>query len=125
MTEIADDTLTYIDGRAGRLRLNRPRALHSLNLAMVQQMTGALLEWRDDPSVRLILIDHAEGRGFCAGGDVVSIAGSAQGHGAAGRAFLLSAASRNRIFLVTMARIWLAYRTAAMRYLVFRARRPE
>ncbi|VTU00528.1 Methyltransferase, cyclopropane fatty acid synthase OS=Microvirga lotononidis GN=MicloDRAFT_00025440 PE=4 SV=1: Methyltransf_23 [Gemmataceae bacterium] len=43
---------------------------------------------------------------------------------AAGRAFLLSAASRNRIFLVTMARIWLAYRTGAMRYLVFRARRP-
>jgi len=41
----------------------------------------------------------------------------------AGRAFLLSAASRNRIFLLTMARIWLAYRTGAMRYLVFRARR--
>lgn len=82
-----EDTLTYVDGRAGRLRLNRPRALHSLNLAMVQQMTGALLDWRDDPSVRLVIIDHAEGRGFCAGGDVVSIAQSAQGHGAAGRAF--------------------------------------
>ncbi|MDB5308160.1 MAG: methyltransferase protein [Gemmataceae bacterium] len=40
------------------------------------------------------------------------------------RAFLLSAASRNRIFLLTMARIWAAYRTGAMRYLVFRARRP-
>jgi enoyl-CoA hydratase len=83
----SDETLTYIDGRAGRLRLNRPRALHSLNLAMVQQMTGALLDWRDDPAVRLIIIDHAEGRGFCAGGDVVTIAKSAQGHGAAGRAF--------------------------------------
>jgi tocopherol O-methyltransferase len=42
----------------------------------------------------------------------------------AGRAFLLSNASRNRVFLLTMARIWLAYRTGAMRYLVFRARRP-
>ncbi len=42
----------------------------------------------------------------------------------AGRAFLLSGASRNRVFLLTMARIWLAYRTGAMRYLVFRARRP-
>lgn len=88
MTDLSnDDTLTYIDGRAGRLRLNRPRALHALNLAMVQQMTGALLDWRDDPAVRLVIIDHAEGRGFCAGGDVVSIAQSAQGHGAAGRAF--------------------------------------
>lgn len=43
----------------------------------------------------------------------------------AGRAFLLNGASRNRIFLMTMARIWLAYRTGAMRYLVFRARRPD
>lgn len=42
----------------------------------------------------------------------------------ASRAFLLSAASRNRVFLLTMARIWAAYRTGAMRYLVFRAARP-
>ncbi len=42
----------------------------------------------------------------------------------AGRAFLLSSTSRNRIFLLTMARIWLAYRTGAMRYLIFRALRP-
>ena len=40
------------------------------------------------------------------------------------RGFLLSAASRNRVFLLTMARIWAAYRTGAMRYLVFRVRRP-
>jgi tocopherol O-methyltransferase len=41
----------------------------------------------------------------------------------AARSFLFSAASRNRVFLLTMARIWVAYRTGAMRYLVFRARR--
>jgi tocopherol O-methyltransferase len=41
-----------------------------------------------------------------------------------GRVFLLSEASRNRVFVLTMARIWLAYRTGAMRYLVFRSRRP-
>jgi tocopherol O-methyltransferase len=39
------------------------------------------------------------------------------------RAFLFNEASRNRIFLLTMGRIWIAYRTGAMRYLVFRARR--
>ena len=86
MTDI-DDTLTYIDGRAGRLRLNRPKALHALNLPMVRQMTRALLDWRHDRAVRLVIIDHAEGRGFCAGGDVVSIAQSAQGQSEAGRAF--------------------------------------
>jgi tocopherol O-methyltransferase len=42
---------------------------------------------------------------------------------ATARSFLFSAASRNSVFLLTMARIWLAYRTGAMRYLVFRARR--
>ena len=35
---------------------------------------------------------------------------------------LQGAASRNRVFLLTMARIWAAYRTGAMRYLVFRSR---
>lgn len=40
------------------------------------------------------------------------------------RAYLFSAASRNRVFLLTVGRIWLAYRTGAMRYLVFRARKP-
>ncbi len=85
--DASTDALTYIDGRVGRLRLNRPKALHALNLPMVRQMTRALLEWRNDPNVRLVMIDHSEGRGFCAGGDVISIANSAQGHGAAGQAF--------------------------------------
>ena len=37
--------------------------------------------------MRIVLIDHAEGRGFCAGGDVVTIAQVGEGHGAAARAF--------------------------------------
>jgi len=82
-----DDVNTYVEGGAGRLRLNRPKALHSLNLAMVQQMTRALLDWRGDPSVRIVLIDHAEGRGFCAGGDVVTIAKDVPDGGTAGHAF--------------------------------------
>ena len=54
---------------------------------MVRAMTAALVQWRDDPRVEAVLIDHASGRGFCAGGDVVTIAQSSQGHGAAGQAF--------------------------------------
>lgn len=41
----------------------------------------------------------------------------------ASRGFLLNQAARNRVFLLTMGRIWLAYRTGALRYLIFRARR--
>ena len=81
------DVLTYKEGLAGRLRLNRPNALHSLNRQMVRDMAAALIEWRDDPDVRIILIDHAEGRGFCAGGDVVGISQDVEGHEAAARAF--------------------------------------
>jgi enoyl-CoA hydratase len=81
------DVLTVKEGLAGRLRLNRPKALHSLNRRMVRDMASALHAWRDDPDVRIILIDHAEGRGFCAGGDVVDISQNVEGHEAAARAF--------------------------------------
>src|SRR3954468_19522687 len=83
----SQDVLTEKQGLAGRLRLNRPKALHSLNRQMVRDMASALIEWRDDPDVRIILIDHAEGRGFCAGGDVVGISQDVEGHEAAARAF--------------------------------------
>ncbi len=86
MTETRD-VLTYQEGLAGRLSLNRPKALHSLNRQMVRDMATALHEWRDDPDIRIILIDHSEGRGFCAGGDVVTIAKDVAGHEAAARAF--------------------------------------
>ena len=79
MVTTTRDVLTEKEGLAGRLRLNRPRALHSLNRQMVRDMAAALIEWRDDPDVRIILIDHAEGRGFCAGGDVVAIASDPHG----------------------------------------------
>jgi enoyl-CoA hydratase len=75
------------EGAAGRLRLNRRKALHSLDLAMVRQMTAALQAWITDPELRLVLIDHAEGRGFCAGGDVVTIANAVEGDEDAARAF--------------------------------------
>ncbi|QDP20589.1 enoyl-CoA hydratase/isomerase family protein [Sphingomonas xanthus] len=84
---MSPDVLTVKEGLAGRLRLNRPKALHSLNRQMVRDMARALIEWRDDPDVRIILIDHAEGRGFCAGGDVVTISQDVEGHEAAARSF--------------------------------------
>lgn len=76
MTSTIETVRAEDEGAAGRLRLNRPKALHALNLEMVQATTAALLKWRDNPEIRLVMIDHAEGRGFCAGGDVVTIAKS-------------------------------------------------
>lgn len=73
---MTDDVLISTQDRVGRIRLNRPKAIHALNTAMCEAMSAALLEWRDDPAVEAIIIDHAEGRGFCAGGDVVMLARS-------------------------------------------------
>ena len=92
---MTDTIIAHREGAAGRLRLNRPKALHALDLTMVQAMTAALLAWREDPAVRIVLIDHAtspdgdpkSSRGFCAGGDVVGIANAVGGHDAAARAF--------------------------------------
>ncbi|KQM32188.1 enoyl-CoA hydratase/isomerase family protein [Sphingomonas sp. Leaf10] len=79
--------LTSVDNHLGRIRLNRPKALHALNLDMCEAMLAALEAWREDAAVHAILIDHAEGRGFCAGGDIRMIADSSAGDGATARAF--------------------------------------
>jgi enoyl-CoA hydratase len=50
-------------------------------------MIAALLDWRERPEVEAVMLDHAEGRGFCAGGDVVMIARSGAGDGREARAF--------------------------------------
>jgi enoyl-CoA hydratase len=73
---VTDDVLTTVEGGVGRLRLNRPKAIHALTTQMCEVMSGALLRWIHDDSVEAIVIDHAEGRGFCAGGDVVMLARS-------------------------------------------------
>ncbi|MGD9811821.1 MAG: enoyl-CoA hydratase/isomerase family protein [Sphingobium sp.] len=82
------DVLILREGAAGLIRLNRPKAIHALTLDMVHAMTVALLEWRDDPEVGAVIIDHAEGRGFCAGGDISLLRESALNDGGiAGRKF--------------------------------------
>jgi enoyl-CoA hydratase len=75
-------------GAVARITLNRPRALHALTLDMCLAMTEALLAWETDDAVRLVLLDHAGERGFCAGGDIRMLAASAADDGEAAAAFL-------------------------------------
>ena len=81
------DVLTSIEGKVGRIRLNRPKAIHALTTDMCSAMIAALVEWRRDPAVKAVVIDHAEGRGFCAGGDVVMLAKSGASDGSDARTF--------------------------------------
>jgi enoyl-CoA hydratase len=84
---MTDEILVSVAGRVGRLRLNRPKAIHALNEAMCRTMAATLADWSRDPAVELVLLDHAEGRGFCAGGDVRAVAESGKSDGVAARAF--------------------------------------
>jgi enoyl-CoA hydratase len=61
--------LAWREGRAGRIRLNRPAAMQALDLPMITAIRAALDEYANDGSVELVIIDAPE-RGFCAGGDV-------------------------------------------------------
>jgi enoyl-CoA hydratase len=70
MSETGDEVLIRVEGRAGRITLNRPKALNALTLGMVRAIWPALLAWRDDPAVELVILDGAGERGLCAGGDV-------------------------------------------------------
>ncbi|MCP1336088.1 enoyl-CoA hydratase/isomerase family protein [Futiania mangrovi] len=67
---MTEDLIVRREGAAGRITLNRPKALNSLTLDMVRGMQKALDAWRDDPEVRIVLIDGAGEKAFCAGGDI-------------------------------------------------------
>lgn len=85
---MTQDIATRIEGHAGIISLNRPSALHALTLDMVHAMTDVLVKWQTSKKVKCIIIDHAEGRGFCAGGDIAFLRNSAlNDEGKSGRQF--------------------------------------
>ncbi len=84
---MTEDLIIKKTGRVGHISLNRPKVIHSLNLAMCEAMRDALIDWRDDDSVEAVIIDHSEGRGFCAGGDIAMLQASGKKDGKEGREF--------------------------------------
>ena len=85
---MTDSVLRTVSGGVGYLTLNRPDALHALNLDMCETVLAALRVWAQDPHVEMVVIDHAEGtRGFCAGGDIAMLRESGMGDGRKARAF--------------------------------------
>lgn len=84
------EVLARIEGAVGRITLNRPQALHALTTNMCRIMIEALAAWRDAPAVKLVMIDHAGERGFCAGGDIRMLAESGTGDGRLAREFFFT-----------------------------------
>ncbi|MCM2477563.1 enoyl-CoA hydratase/isomerase family protein [Rhizobium sp. CG5] len=68
----SDTVLTGVDGALGRIHLNRPEALNSLDLDMVRKIAWEIEALESNPSVRVIALT-GEGRALCAGGDIKMI----------------------------------------------------
>ncbi|MGW9636007.1 enoyl-CoA hydratase/isomerase family protein [Nocardiopsis alba] len=87
MSTTEEKVLVRVEGRLGRLTLNRPRAINALDHEMVTVLHQALAAWEHDDTVTAVLIDGAGERGLCAGGDIRAIAAGARAGDGSAAAF--------------------------------------
>lgn len=105
---MTEQVLTFIENGVGRIRLNRPKAIHALTTDMCRAIIDALLAWREDEGVVAIMLDHAPApdgdpklsRGFCSGGDIAMIATSAKGDCAEAEEFFFVEYRMNHLLFV-------------------------
>lgn len=71
--EFTGDVYIRVEGRVGRVTLNRPQALNALNETIAVAMLQALRRWSSDDAIDLVLVDSEGDRAFCAGGDLSAI----------------------------------------------------
>lgn len=65
-----DQAVLYAaENEVATITLNRPKALNSMNAALVRELHAALDRAETDPSIRALVLTGA-GRAFCAGGDL-------------------------------------------------------
>ncbi len=76
---VSDDILFSHHGGVATVTLNRPQALNAFTLGMYRHFAPVLRAWADEPTIHAVLIRGAEGRAFCAGGDVRAIAEAGRG----------------------------------------------
>jgi enoyl-CoA hydratase len=72
MDEAQTGVICGEEGRAGLIRLARPRALNALTLDMIRKLEAFTHACADNSHISGVLIE-AEGKAFCAGGDIRSI----------------------------------------------------
>jgi enoyl-CoA hydratase len=79
MADTDDDILFGREGAVATVTLNRPRALNAFTLDMYRAFDPKLREWAADPAVQAVVVRGAEGRAFCAGGDIRAIYDAGRG----------------------------------------------
>ncbi len=58
------------EDRIATFTINRPEAMNSLNLQILQEFKDAMADFRDDPEVWVGIITGAGDKAFCAGADI-------------------------------------------------------
>ena len=78
---MTDLLVTTLDDGVATLTLNRPKAINSLNLEMLQAANEVLTSWAHDDSVREVVLRGEGARGFSAGADVRELSQAISGNG--------------------------------------------
>ena len=78
---MTDLLVTTLDDGVATLTLNRPNAINSLNLEMLQAANEVLTSWAHDDSVREVVLRGEGARGFSAGADVRELSQAISGNG--------------------------------------------
>jgi enoyl-CoA hydratase len=72
MEEAPKDIICAEQGRAGLIRLTRPKALNALTIGMIGELEAFTHRCAKNPHIYGIVME-AEGKGFCAGGDIRAV----------------------------------------------------
>lgn len=64
--------IASVNGHLGVITLNRPNVLNALNMQMIQELFSQLKKWAAIKDIKAVIVNAAEGRAFCAGGDIRS-----------------------------------------------------
>ncbi len=62
-----------VTGHAGRITLTREKALNALSYDMCMAIDAALKDWAKNDAVKVVVIDAAGDKAFCAGGDIAEL----------------------------------------------------
>jgi enoyl-CoA hydratase len=66
----SNPVLLNVRNGLGHIVLDRPKALNSLTLEMIDRIAPQLAAWANDPEINAVLIEGVGDRAFCAGGDI-------------------------------------------------------
>ena len=67
---MSEHVQSRVANRTGIITLDRPKALNSLSLAMVRDLTEVLQAWRDDDGIDAVVLGSSSPKALCAGGDI-------------------------------------------------------